>query len=479
MKSKKDLIQWLEENQQPFIEMSDKIWEYAEVSWKEFKSSRLQAEFLEKEGFSIDWDIDGMNTAFIASFGESKPIIGFAGEYDALEGLSQKNQPTQEPIEAGAPGHGCGHNLLGTGCLASAVAVKRWLEATGTPGTVQYFGCPAEEGGSAKAYMARAGLFDNLDAAFNFHPSYANFASKGSCVGVNCIYFRFKGKSAHAGGSPHLGRSALDAVELMNVGVNYLREHVTDKVRIHYIISKGGDAPNIVPENAEVFYYVRAHMPDELEDVTNRVRKVAQGAAMMTETTFEEVFESATLSVLNNQYLSDLQFKAMELIGPIPFDEEEMTYAQIINDQFPKENVEALFKMIHIPKGLEAKMDALRGKSLLGDNFPALDEGIIETGSTDVGDMSWVTPLSMLNTACWPTAAPGHNWGNVATGAMSIGHKGMMHAAKIMAVAALDLYTDPLHLEKIREEFNKARGGLEYICPLPADMMPPVYEPEE
>ena len=478
MKKYSEITNWLEKNRKKFTAMSDKIWDYAELPWREFKSSKLQADFLEAQGFKITWDLAGINTAFVAEWGEGKPIIGFAGEFDALKGLSQKNQPTQEPIEAGAPGHGCGHNLLGTGCLASAVALKEWLQNNGKKATVRYYGCPAEEGGCSKAFMARAGLFNDLDAGFNYHPSTINMASKGSAVGVNHMRFRFHGTSAHAGGSPHLGRSALDAVELMNVGVNYLREHVTSDVRLHYAITHGGDLPNVVPPEAEVWYYIRAHKTDNLENVTKRVRKIAKGAAMMTETSMEEVFESASSAVLNNHYLADLQYEAMQAIGPIEFSEEEIEYAQTINNAYPKEMVNGFFdyaKSLGLPPKMEKMVDELYGQPLLGINFPSLDEDVVETGSTDVGDMSQVVPLSMLNTACWVTGAPGHNWGNVATGAMSIGHKGMLHAAKIMAMAAADLVDNPEHLQAARKEFKKATRVQPYKCLIPAEVQPPQY----
>lgn len=476
---KRELIAWLDENATLFTKISDEIWENPELAWKEFIASKLQADFLEAEGFTITWDIAGINTAFIAEWGEGKPIIGFVGEYDALPGLSQKNQPTPEPIVEGGPGQGCGHNLLGTAAVASALAVKRWLASSKTKGVVRYYGCPAEEKGSGKVFMARAGAFDDLDAAFNFHPMDINSPCKGSCVGVNSRFYRFHGTTAHAGGAPHQGRSALDAVELMNVGVNYLREHVKDDVRIHYIITKGGEAPNIVPDLAETNYYIRAAQPDYLEKVTERVRKVAQGAAMMTETNVEEIIEGGCSPLLNNHYLADLQYEAMQIIGPIDFTDEEMAYAQTINDAFPTSNSENIDWLIEYnnpsPEDIE-HLDQYRDKPLIWENFPALDENFTMTGSTDVGDLSLVAPVSMLQTACFTTGSPGHSWGNVATSGMSIGHKGMMHAAKIMAVASLDLYTDPKHLAETRKEFDKATGGKKYQCPLPDDFTPPRYE---
>ena len=475
METKTDVIQWIEDHRQEFIELSDYIWENPEVAWQEFKASKAQADFMEARGFKITWDVAGINTAFVAEWGSGGPTIGFLGEFDALAGLSQKNQPTQEAVREGAPGQGCGHNLLGVGCLAPVVALKEWLQATGREGTVRYYGCPAEEQISGKTFMARAGAFDDLDAAFNYHPGSMNMPGKGSAVGVYDLVFKFHGTAAHAGGSPHRGRSALDAVELMNVGVNFLREHVTEKVRIHYAITHGGDVPNIVPPEAEVWYFVRAHERKELDEVADRVRKCAEGAAIMTETTYEEQFRGGCSSVLNNHYLADLHYEASKLVGPIEYTEEEKAYAQTINDAYPPENAHNLFKNLKVPPEWQERVDALDGQPLLGENFPAWNEERIGTGSTDVGDVSWITPLSMINTACFATGAAGHSWGVVATSGMSIGHKGMLHAAKIMAVAAMDLWLDPAHLRKAREEFERATAETPYVSPLPEGTLPPHY----
>ena len=476
---KQKVIDWLEENSPRFTGMSDAIWRHPELMWKEFKSSQLQANFLKEEGFTVTLDVAGMNTAFIAEWGEGKPVIGFIGEYDALPGLSQKIQPTQEPIEEGAPGHGCGHNLLGTGAVASAVAVQKWLQDSSTPGTVRYYGCPAEEGGGGKVFMAREGLFDDLDAAFNFHPGGMNVAGKGSCVAVYSLKFRFHGKTAHAA-TAHRGRSALDAVELMNVGVNYLREHVKDSVRMHYIITDGGKAANIVPDRAEVEYMLRAETSSYLEEVHDRVRKVAEGATLMTGTSVEEIFVDGCSSLINNHYLANLQFKAMGLIGPIEFTDEEMAYAQQINDAFPGTNSDyfSMFvEAIKPPKEVIELLTPHKDKPIVGENIPSYDENFVAKGATDVGDLSQITPVSLLITTCFPNGSPGHSWSNVAAGGMSIGHKGMMHAAKIMALAAMDLYIKPEHLQKVREEFESK--ATPYNCPIPPEIKPPRYEPEE
>jgi aminobenzoyl-glutamate utilization protein B len=471
MKTKQDVIEWVEENRQQFIDMANAIWEKPEIAWHEFFASKLQADFLEQQGFRVQQDIAGMNTAFIAEWGQGKPVIGFAGEYDALPGLSQKCQPVKEALVEGGMGQGCGHNLLGTAHVAAVVALKQWMQANAIPGTLRYYGCPAEEAGAAKTYMARAGLYDDLDAAFNFHPMYANAAMKGSMVGVNSMKFRFHGKTAHAGAAPHLGRSALDGVELMNVGVNYLREHVTPDVRMHYTITQGGGAPNVVPAEAEVYYMLRAHLPETLRDVTERVRKIAQGAALMTGTQVEEVLVAAMSNVLSNHVLADLQYDNMQVIGPLHWTEKEMTFAKQVNEGYPAGTAEANA----VAFGMRPE---LVKTPILSENYPAYDEGKVLTGSTDVGDLSWRVPLSMLMTSCWTTASVGHSWGIVATSRMSIGHKGMLHAAKIMALTAMDLFSDPHHIQQARAEFARELAAHPYANPIPEHIQPPRYMPE-
>lgn len=468
MKTKQDIADWLDEHQIRFTQLSDEIWDNPETLYKEFKSSKLQADFLEAEGFHITWDVGGISTAFVAEWGEGKPVIGFAGEYDALPGLSQKSQPTPDPIEANGAGHGCGHNLLGTGCLAAAVGFKEWLSTTGNSGTVRYYGCPAEEGGSGKVFMGREGAFDDVDATFNWHPGYVNYASKGSMLAVNRFRFRFTGRTAHAAMDPHTGRSALDAVELMNVGVNYLREHVTDDVRIHYIITDGGLAPNVVPGTAESYYYIRANYADTLADVTERVISVAKGAAMMTGTTVEPIYLAGSSNVLSNEHLADLQYEVMQEIGPIHFTDEEKAYAKTINKHFGDDNRRFLVNKLGVDRNLA-------DQPLIGEVFSSNDKGNVFPGSSDVGDMSWITPVSMLNTATWATCAAAHSWGAVATGKMSIGHKGMMYAAKVMALSAAELILHPEKLAEVRAEFEEAIERTPYTCPIPEEVPAPSF----
>ncbi len=469
MWTKQDIADWLDEHQLRFTAMSDAIWDKPELQFLEFEASKLQADFLAAEGFRITWDIGGLSTAFVAEWGAGKPVIAFAGEYDALPGLSQKDQQQREPLEVGAPGHGCGHNLLGTGCLAAAVAFKEWLAGSGQAGTVRYYGCPAEEGGSGNVFMGRAGAFDDLDATFNWHPWYINSAMKGSMLSVNRYYFRFYGKSAHAAADPYSGRSALDALELMNIGVNYLREHVTDDVRLHYSILSGGLAPNVVPDYAESYYYVRAYDPQNLEDVSQRVSRIAQGAAMMTDTQVEIAYKSGSTRVLSNEVLADLQYEIMQELGGIDFTEAEQAYAAEINRRFGDANVKTLTERY----GLDAQTAQ---QPLIGAVLPSADKGLVSPGSTDMGDMSWYAPCSMLQTATWASRAAAHSWGVVATGRTSIGHKGMLYAAKVMALAAAELVISPQRLEEAQAEFRAAIARSPYVCPIPPAVSPPQHK---
>jgi len=467
MMVKDHVLVWLDRREADFAHMADAIWEHPEFALEESFASKLQADYLEKAGFRVAWGGGGMPTAFIAEWGGGEPVIGFLGEFDALKNLSQKRSAVPDPVVPGGLGHGCGHNLLGTGAVAAAAAVKDWLESSGTPGVVRYYGCPAEESLIGKVFMARDGAFDDLDAAFNFHPWNSNSPNKGSFNALDNLKFHFHGRAAHAGASPHLGRSALDAVELMNVGANYLREHVEPEVRIHYVITNGGDLPNVVPAEAEVWYFVRAPRRTQLEKVTDRLRRIAQGAAMMTETEVEETYITGCYDLLNNSYLADLQYEAMREIGPIRFTDDEIAFAGRINSGYPEETRQSVFKSLRLP-------DDLRELPLIAENFPANDEGKVQAGSSDVGDASWIAPLSLLNTTCCPSGVPLHSWGMAASAGTSIGHKGMMHAAKIMALSAVALYSDPERVRKARDEFEKATGGRAYRSPLPAGAKPPL-----
>lgn len=473
---KRTLLKWLENNATKFIQMSDQIWSKPEIHWEEIFASGLLADYLESEGFMITRNLASMRTAFIAEWGTGKPILAFIGEYDALPGLSQVNKPVKKPAVEGGPGHGCGHHMLGVASAAAAAAIRNWLETNGISGTIRYYGAPAEENGGAKVFMAREGVFDDLDAALTYHPGFINMPSKASTVAIVSSSFLFHGRASHAGGAPHLGRSALDAVELMNVGANYLREHVLDGTRIQYMITDGGQAANIVPERAEVEYILRAEKPDYVLEVAERLRNIARGAALMTDTSFEETIESGYASMVSNHTIANLMYKALEDIGPIQFTEDELAFAQQINDAFSGTNEDFIEQKIDTYRFEKEAANMLRehnDQPLLGANFPALDEGIVYKGATDVGDLSQVAPTGELSTTCFPTCTPGHSWVNTACGGMSIGHKGMMHGAKALALTAAALFSDKDVLKEVHAEFEEQMAGKTYTPLIPEDMHPP------
>ena len=462
-----EVVEWLEERQGRFIAISDRIWARPELGLAESFACRLQADDLARDGFTITTNVGGISTAFMAEWkqGQGGPVIGFLGEYDALPGLSQKNQATQDPIVQDGPGHGCGHNLLGTASLAAASVVKAWLEHTGAPATVRYYGCPAEETCEGKVFMARDGAFDDLDVALTWHPGSTNTVWAGSSLAVNNITYRFRGRTAHAAANPESGRSALDAVELMNIGVNFLREHMPEKARIHYVITRGGGAPNVVPDDCEVWYFIRSPERSQVEELTGRVRKIAEGAALMTETTLEVNFLSGAYNMLPNDVLGDHMMAILEELGPIEFTEEEHTFARSIVESFPSDLRASLLEHDKLPADL---ID----QALNGEVWPIRDRGEVMPGSTDVSDVSWIAPTAQITTTTWALAIPGHSWAVTATGAMSVGHKGMLHAAKVMAITAADLIEDPSLLARAKAEFAEATKGRPYRCPIPADVTP-------
>ena len=462
-----EISEWLAERQQRFITMADQIWEHPELALTEHFACKLQADDLAAQGFSITSNVGDMPTAFVAEWsqGTGGLKVGFLGEYDALPGLSQRNQDAQDPIVVDGPGHGCGHNLLGTASLAAASVLKEWMTHTGTPGTVRYYGCPAEETCEGKVFMARAGVFDDLDFCLTWHPGSKNTVWAGSSLAVNNIKFRFRGRTAHAAANPETGRSALDAVELMNIGVNYLREHMIEKARIHYVITNGGGAPNVVPDDCEVWYFIRSPERYQVNELTGRVRKIAQGAALMTETTMEENFIAGAYNMLPNQVLSDEMMTALDEIGPLVFSDDEVAYGKAVIQQFPVGLRSMLLEKNNVPVSF---LDA----GLTGEVWPISDRGECLPGSTDVSDVSWITPTAQLTAATWALGIPGHSWAVTSTGAMSIGHKGMMHAAKGMALTAVNVIADPDLFKRIRAEFDEATEGKPYACPIPADVKP-------
>jgi aminobenzoyl-glutamate utilization protein B len=462
-----EITEWLEERQGRFIAMADQIWDNPELALAEYKACALQSGDLEADGFTITRNVGDLPTAFMAEWtqGDGGPVIGFLGEYDALPGLSQQRQPGQAPIVPDGPGHGCGHNLLGTAALAAASVLKAWAAHTGTPLTVRYYGCPAEETCEGKVFMARAGAFDDLDMAITWHPGIETTVWASSSLAVNNIKFRFRGRTAHAAANPETGRSALDAVELMSVGVNYLREHVIDKARIHYVITNGGGAPNVVPDDCEVWYFVRAPERYQVEELTERVRKVAQGAAMMTETTVEENFVSGAYNMLPNKVITRTMSDVLQALGPIAFDDEDYAYGKAVAEQYPEAARANLLQKRHLPP--EIVNDGLSATV-----WPVRDAGEVGSGSTDVADVSWITPTSQFRTTCFALGVPGHSWANTSTGGISIGHKGMLHAAKGMAITAAEFVRNPDLLAEAKAEFAESTAGRPYQCPIPAHVQP-------
>ncbi|MGE5700931.1 MAG: M20 family metallopeptidase, partial [Clostridia bacterium] len=449
---------------------------FAETRFEEYHSAELLCQTLEQEGFTVEKGLAGMETAFVASYGSGGPIVAILGEYDALSGLSQqRGQSVHTPVEAGGNGHGCGHNLLGTGSLAAAVAIRHYLEENQLNGTVRYYGCPAEEGGSGKTFMAREGLFDNVDFALCWHPQNINAIMSVSSLANYQVYFRFKGKAAHAAAAPHLGRSALDAVELMNVGVNYLREHVIPEARMHYAITQtGGLAPNVVQAEAEVLYLIRAPKTPQVEEIYQRICKVAQGAAMMTETEVEIVFDKACSNLIPNQTLERVMYDNFRELGVPQFDEAEIELARQIRMTMTEADKNSDLQLLAKLKGpgVNELLNKLKEMELSNFLLPHLQTPLPLPGSTDVGDVSWITPTVQCSTTCFAMGTQLHSWQAVSQGGMSIGQKGMLHAGKVMAATAIDVLMRPEIVAQAKAELLERLSGQSYVCPIPAEIKP-------
>ena len=450
---KEDLaLKHIDANTTAYAEAAMQIWNFAELGYQEYKSSALLQKTLKEAGFTITTGVAGMPTAFIAEYGSGKPVIGILGEYDALPGLSQAVVPEEKPIEAGEPGHGCGHHLFGVGSAAAAIAVAEWLTKTKTTGTIRYYGTPAEEGGGGKTYMVKAGMFDDVDAVLHWHPSNNNSANASSSLANKSAKFRFYGTSAHAAGAPWFGRSALDGVESMNYMVNMMREHIPVESRIHYVITEGGKAPNVVPAFAEVFYYCRHPDMDMVKQNFEWIVKAAEGAAMGTQTRMEYEVIHGLYNVKPNETLSKVMNRNLNLIGGYEYNDEERAFA------------EKLQETLIAPSNL-ANTNAVMP-------YRVEEDGI--GGSTDVGDVSWVVPTAGMRAATWVPGTSGHSWQAVAAGGTSIGTKGMIVAAKTMALTAIDLYKDPSIIETAKEELLRRRGPDFKYTPLTGDQEPPL-----
>jgi aminobenzoyl-glutamate utilization protein B len=466
---KKTAFEWIDKNRERLIEISDAIWEYAELGFVEFKSAKLLADELESHGFEIERGVAGIPTAFTATWGAGKPLIGINGEYDALPGISNKAVPRQDPLEESAPGHGCGHNIHGTSGLGGALGLKAAMEAESIPGTIKFFGCPAEEMLSGKVWMVREGIYDGVDACLSHHPFNFNTAGVGSTLANNSVKFHFYGKTAHAAGSPEQGRSALDAVELMNIGVNYMREHIIEKARIHYVIEEGGGQPNVVPDYARVWYLIRAPERDQVDHIHDWVCRIAEGAALMTGTTHEVELAKAIFNHLPNRTLAELVIANMREVGAPEHTKKELEFARKIGETVSKRAKIGGLRAYNVPHW-EKYVDV----DLATDILDPWDEGKVMPGSTDVSDVSWNTPTTEFSTTGSVLGSPGHSWRTVATSGMSIGHKSLVFAAKTIAGASLELMTDADLLKRAQDEYKKRLAGRKYKSPLPPDAKPPL-----
>lgn len=462
-------LSWIEDHKKELTDLSDKIWSFAELGLHEYKSAKAQEDFLKQYGFEVQSGVADMPTAFVATWGSGKPVIGFLGEYDALPGCSNEAVPERKEIIKEGPGHACGHNLLGVGSLAAAIALKEELIARGSGATIKYYGCPAEENFGGKAFMARAGLFDDLDVCFTWHPGAVNMVRGSSSLAIKSMNIHFHGRTAHASGAPHHGRSALDAVELMNIGVNYLREHIIDKARIHYVITNGGKQPNVVPAEATVWYYVRAPRRDEVEEIYERVLKCAKGAAIMTDTTYDVEVLDALYNVLPNRVLEDVLFRAMEKAGPPQFTESDHRFAEAIAKTFPPGQREAILREDDYPPEVK--------KQVLNTTIVPRPAGEAQPkGSTDVGDVSWVVPTAQFRMACYAIGTAGHSWQVTAQAGMGIGHAGMIAAAKTLALAGIHIVDNPDVIKKAWDEFNDRTEGRKYKCAIPDNVKPAFHQ---
>lgn len=461
----------VEARQDAFCALADRIWDMPETNFVEYRSSAEHAAMLATEGFRVTCGVAGMPTAVMGEAGSGGPVIAILGEYDALPGLSQKaGVAAKEPLVVGGAGHGCGHNLLGSGSMLAAAALKAWLEKTGQAGRIRYYGCPAEEGGSAKGFMVRAGVFDDVDIAISWHP--APLAGVNTPISLACseIVFEFEGTAAHAAASPELGRSALDAVELMNVGVNYLREHMPSSARVHYAITNsGGRAPNVVQAYAAVRYLVRASELDEMMLLVERVRKIAEGAALMTETTMTHRVVAGDANLIGNAPLEELMHAELERLGPPVFDDSDRILAEQIRETLTQQEIRAAFTRF----GVEPRMELP-----LCDFIVPLTQGKGQgVGSTDVGTVSWVVPTVQLRGATYAIGTPGHSWQLVSQGQSGIAHKGMIHAAKVMAATGQALFSDESKMIAAKREFARRRDGRPFVNPIPDDVSPDLPAP--
>ena len=466
MRNDEQIWRLVDDRRAAYAELSDKVWGTPELCYAEQKSCAEHVAMLEREGFRITRDVAGIPTAVMGEAGEGGPVIAILGEYDALPGLSQEAGVAEKrPIPGDGNGHGCGHNLLGAASLLAAAAVKDWLKENGVQARVRYYGCPAEEGGADHEALGRAGSFDDVDVAISWHPAAFSGVNEPISLANTRIDFSFSGRSAHAASSPHLGRSALDAVELMNVGVNYMREHMPSDARIHYAyLDAGGIAPNVVQAHAKVRYLIRARNLDELTGLVARVRKIADGAALMTETTVSTQVISAVSNLLGNSPLEQAMHDNFMRLGPPPFSDEDRAFAADIQKTLRDEDILSAYRR----QGVAPET----GKPLCDQIVPFGSRGAGMNGSTDVGDVSWKVPTVQARGATYAIGTPGHSWQVVAQGKTDAAHTGMLHVAKVMAGTAVDAIQNPSLIQAAKSDHEKRTGGKPYLSPLPADAKP-------
>lgn len=472
----KTICDYIDQNATLFSGVSDRIWELAELSLKEYQSAALYCEVLREGGFSVEERLCGVETAFSGSFGSGKPAIGILGEFDALSGLSQAAGVAEKRSAGGEAGHGCNHNLLGAGALAAAFAVKDFLQRTGAPGTVIFFGCPGEEGGAGKAFMAREGAWRALDAAVTWHPDSVNTVVSGSCISCIQKEYIFDGIASHAARDPELGRSALDAAELLNIGVQFLREHMPGTARIHYAITDaGGVSPNVVQPHASVLYMIRDHAVADAIALEKRVDRIAEGAALMTDTKMHIRFIDGTSNTVPNRALEAAAWDVMQSL-PLPaFDGNDRAFAAALRRSYeaPAETAAEEYAYALTPEEMDYVNRVTQNGAAPLNEFlmPYHHTDHVTMSSTDVGDVSWQTPTVQVYTACRAAGSPGHSWQNVAAGKSPLGHKGMLYAGKILACLAAKLLTEPETLAAAQTEFKKASAA-GYACPIPKGAVP-------
>lgn len=471
MSVQENIQHYLDTEDEKLAYLAKEIWDHPEIGLQETFAANLLSNELEQAGFRVERGVGQMPTAFVASWGEGKPIIGILGEYDALPGLSQQVATTVDALVKGGPGHGCGHNLFGTASFGAALALKEVMITHKLPGTIRFYGCPAEETLVGKTFMAKAGVFDDLDAALAWHPGDTNMVWHSSSLAMNSFKVNFYGVAAHGAAAPHLGRSALDGVMLMDIGVNYLREHIIQEARIHSVITSGGQAPNVVPAYAQVWYFVRAPSRAQVDEIYARVLDIAKGAALMSGTTYDIDFVTGCYEMLPNQVISDLMYEKMRELGDMSFTEQEIAFAAELQKSYPAGSLDYGYAMLE-----KTTNDNLSKAELANPLWTRVIRHSLTSpvmpGSTEVADVSQITPTSQLTTCCWPFGAPGHSWQITASSGSQIGAKGMLYAAKALALTALDLMTKPELLQAAKDEFAASTSGRKYVSPLPDGTVP-------